>query len=837
LGTVRFHYPKPIHTVAFAPDGQALLVFAHDYPNSALRLWRIADGKELARLDRKDANYPDAWYTRGVCFTPDGMGIVLRRENTVELLDRQTGKSLHILNGKHKFGAMALSPDGKVVALASLEEPRTTVSFWVIATGRLRSPLRLDSEWCFGLQYSSDGKRLLTASRGKKAGGVVEVWEVGSGKRLHQVEVESGFYAAFSPDGQTVASRSGEEAISLASAKAKDEIRVLQVRDGATVCRFKPPYNGRFASFAFTRDGKALLTIAPGHTPCLWDAVTGKQTRVFSGPPSRAQKLGEFSADGKRFALIVGSQYRENSVRLWNVETGEEIRPFEGHTGQVSAVAFAPDGKILASGSSDCTVRLWEAGTGRALRCLQSHQGQVLDLAFSPDGGTLASASTDGTTRLWRVADGRELAKLEGPGWAGAGPSGLFARQGMKLVFATDGKTLYGVDETAGYRAWDVPTGRVLRRKQFGTPGHHLIGLSADGGTALAYWPNHFEKGEAGEALSLWDVATGQHERTLPRRVSVGNRHDMACVAAELSRDGRLVAASSRSYEHFKFPPDTLYGYPALRIWERLSGQEILTLEAFPRALAFAPDGKLIAGNDDGGDPKGWDLVFHRHMGSVYLWDTLTGKRRKTFAHHAAEVRSLTFAPDGKVLASGSVDQTVLLWDCARVLADDKPPGDPSAKQLKAWWESLADARALVARQAMAQLVQCPAAATRLLAARLKPASAPDPKQVAALIRDLSDARFATRQRATDALAQLGELALPALNKALAGDPDVEASRRLRQVLSRATNIGYRRCRAVAVLEAIADPAAARVLESLGKGLPASAQTAEALGALRRLCR
>src|SRR5262245_22392126 len=64
LGTVRFHNPQPINTIAFAPDGKELLVLAHEYPNSALRLWNIADGKERSRFELKDANYPDAWYTR-----------------------------------------------------------------------------------------------------------------------------------------------------------------------------------------------------------------------------------------------------------------------------------------------------------------------------------------------------------------------------------------------------------------------------------------------------------------------------------------------------------------------------------------------------------------------------------------------------------------------------------------------------------------------------------------------------------------------------------------------------------------------------------------------------
>jgi hypothetical protein len=333
----------------------------------------------------------------------------------------------------------------------------------------------------------------------------------------------------------------------------------------------------------------------------------------------------------------------------------------------------------------------------------------------------------------------------------------------------------------------------------------------------------------------LWDAATGQCERTLPRRLQEGNSEDMACVAAELSRDGRLLASSSQRCTVFEIPPDVLYGSPALRIWERLSGQEILSLKSFPNALAFSPDGKLIAGNDGGGDPKGWGLSFHPHMGSVYLWDTTTGEKRQKFAQHTAEVRCVAFAADGKTLASGSADHTVLIWDCSRAFGDVKPLPEPSAKQLEEWWQSLASEKALAARQAMAQLVRCPMPATQFLGDRLKPATAPDPERVAALIRDLSDSEFATRERATEALAQLGDLASPALSKAKPADPDLETRQRLEEVISRATTIGYRPCRAIAVLEEIATPAAVSVLESLGKGLPESRQTVEAQAALRRL--
>ncbi len=830
LGTVRFHNPGPIHTVAFSPDGTALLVFAERYRNSALRLWDIVEGKELARFDRKDASYAEAWYTRSVCFLPDGTGILLRRENVVELIDRQSGKSLYTLAAKEKYRASALSPDGKVVALAVPDSKKTTITYWEMATGKTRSPLTIDSDWFFGLHYSSDGKRLLTASADqKRERGIVQVWEVSSGKMLHRVAVDNYFYVAFSPDGRFVASRydSGYRGPDV---DPKDEIRVIRVDDGATVCRFKPPPNGSWASFAFTPDGKALIAIAPGQKPSLWDAATGKQIRTFAGPTAESVAMGGFSADGKRFALIVGGRY-ENSVRLWNVETGEEIRRFDGHADEITAVAYSPDGKILASGSYDCTVRLWDPRTGRELRCLQGHKERVLALAFSPDGGTLASASTDGTTRLWKVADGKELTKLDGPGQAGAASWSMFEREGMKLVFADDGKALFAIDDHVGYCAWNVATRRTLKRGKFGDDENRLIGLSADGGTTVTYSLKY----TAPDALTLWDAATGKRERTLPRRLFDKKTYDLACVAAEMSRDGRLLAGSSRAITDFS-PLSSLYGYPALRIWERLSGQEILRLDAFPKAMAFSFDGKLLAGNEGSTDPHGYGF-WHPHMGSVYLWDTTTGERRQRFEHHAAEVRCIAFAPDGKTVASGSADHTVLIWDCSRALADIKPLLKPAPKELDAWWELLADATAIEARKAMAQLVQCPAAATNLLGDRLKPASTPDPEQLAALLRDLSSAKFATRDLASNTLVRLGDTGLPFLSKAISAAPDLETKRRLEQILDKATEIGFRKVRAVTVLEAIGDEGAIRVLETLAKGVPDSRQTIEARVALRRLAR
>jgi WD40 repeat protein len=122
-------------------------------------------------------------------------------------------------------------------------------------------------------------------------------------------------------------------------------------------------------------------------------------------------------------------------VRLWEAESGQETRRLQGHAGVVRAVAFAPDGRSLASAGSDATVRLWEAESGRETRRLQGHSGEVWAVAFAPDGRSLASAGDDGMVRLWNVADGSLLATLVGTpeGWAAITPDGRYKVSGATV--------------------------------------------------------------------------------------------------------------------------------------------------------------------------------------------------------------------------------------------------------------------------------------------------------------------------------------------------------------------------------------------------------------------
>ncbi|KAK5987813.1 Vegetative incompatibility protein HET-E-1 [Cladobotryum mycophilum] len=315
-----------------------------------------------------------------------------------------------------------------------------------------------------------------------------------------------------------------------------------------------------------------------------------------------------FSPDGQRLA----SGSNDNTVRLWDANSGACLQTLEGHNGSVRSVVFSPDGQRLASGSDDNTVRIWDANSGACLQTLEGHNGSVRSVVFSPDGQRLASGSDDNTVRIWDANSGACLQTLEGHN--GSVRSVVFSPDGQRLASGSDDNTV---------RIWDANSGACLQTLEGHNGSVRSVVFSPDG--------QRLASGSDDNTVRIWDANSGACLQTL-------EGHNGSVRSVVFSPDGQRLASGSDDN--------------TVRIWDANSGACLQTLEGHNgsvRSVVFSPDGqRLASGSNDN---------------TVRIWDANSGACLQTLEGHNDWVRSVVFSPDGQRLASGSYDNTVRLWD------------------------------------------------------------------------------------------------------------------------------------------------------------------------------
>jgi WD40 repeat protein len=829
LGTLRWRADGMIVLTAFLPDGKSLLTVSHD---CLAQVWERDGGKELRRFDAAGAALGDPTVAflgarrNKVALSGDGKVLACPgRDGAIHLWDVSRGKELAKIGDGRAANQLALSPDGKTLAV-TLDGPKTTL--WDTTTAReLRSfgePTPTSRFIPYKMTFGPDGKALVqvgddVGSLPLKTGAIV--WDAANGKELQRYT---------DPVAGQAALRALQSAVSsdakLLALPSRDKVKLIDLATGKEVRQLDG--GDRRSGLVFSPDGKLLVALANRNAALIvWDTATGKTIHQHGEreplAPGVTVALGlvpsglAVSADGKLLAWGDGL-----AVQLVDLTTGQEKNASAGHAADVRVARFGPDGKTLLTwGGHDLTIRRWDAASGKAIGQIAVPSQSHAFVIPSQDERVLAAGDADGTLHLYDAASGKEkhILKPVPPSY------------GQTVACSPDSRLLAVVSMGGeALRLYEVATGKEKHALPLPSAPSGRRGLVAPGvrpSRRIAFSPDGRLVAVMDGNVVLWDVATGREVEQLgqPREGTVVR--DIA-----FSPDGRTLAVDTNVAE--------------IGLWEIASGQKRLTVNpltvkpeeaswAFMTVVPWGVNATTIALSPAG------RLLAQTDQSKARLWDLRTGKEVRVFDGHRGLVYALAFAPDGKRLATGSLDSTGLIWDVEPVLKTLSPLTATLPKEkLDSLWTALEGSDAAKAYEAICSLAGDPARSVPFLAKHVKPTVAPDAKHVARLIAALDAQDFGVRETAHKELEGLGELALAPLRKALKESPSAEQKRALNELVQAADSLTLsgerlRLMRALEALEMARTADAVKVLKTVAAGASDTLPTTQAQAILKRL--
>jgi len=583
-----------VRDLAFSSDGQRALSGGDDHQ---VILWDLATGNELQRFTGHNG------WVRAVAFSPDeslaasggfaGDSIYANLEpGELFLWDLRSGKAIHRFEGgdnTHPSGVqdIAFSPDGQALL----------VSFGVFSASKLD----------YGL----------------------ELLDVHSGEEIQSFPVDhDNFSITISPDGKQILTGGSDFNLHLWDLESGEELRVLS------------GHHGLLTSVAFSPDGSKALTADWAGRVLLWDLESGAQRLHVHGhrvnvawtggniPPANVV----IASSGRQALSSAG----DGTLVIWDLHDANEIRRFKGHEAPLSTVRFTPDGTFALTGSGrldlsvppykDNSIKLWEVESGALLRVFEGHTDTILPLDISQDGTRMLSGSRDGSMKLWDLGSGEEIRSFV------AQPSGVFV-----LSFSPDGRRAIsgpvGPWPWEPLILWDLETGEVVQRIPLNDDIATSVEINPDGLTAYA---------TAGD-LALIDLESGQFVReyaTLgrpcydfalsPDRKSIFINgyallewnlendqlirkfweHAGSRSRVEITADGRLLLSSDAD--------GNLY------LWDAQTGDQLRHFKSDNTDTMFfmdmTPDGRYAISPGGHGSAILWDLTLPIEIAEVRDW-------------------------------------------------------------------------------------------------------------------------------------------------------------------------------------------------------------------------
>jgi WD40 repeat protein len=585
--------------IAWSPDGTRVATGSHE---KAAEVWDARSGKRLIAFGHRQRVTAVSW-------SPDGkMLATASSDRTTKVWNVENGRLLYRLRHQSGVSCVAWSPDGRRIATGSKD-----ARCWTAKTGRLvrcfRGHRQVDT-----VAWKPDSKCLATTGAQDDT---VKIWDATTGKLLTTyINNTHGVNSVvWSPDGDKLL-MSGGWTLGFAPTNVARVWDATKKRGGALYTL--PAQGSELTDASWSPDGDQLATATYYGRVKIWNAHNGAEVLTLRGHTDTVEEVVWSPASNR-----VATASLDSSWRIWHVNIDSELPLLWGHQNKITAVAWSCDSMRMATGSWDGTARIWDANTGQQEVVLGGEEGVIRAITWSPDGTLLATAAWDdndeNTAKVWKIESGKVVVKLKG-----------HSQPLTNIVWSPDGSGVVTTSWDRTARIWNPKTGQELHRLAGHSDYVHAASWSPDS--------RFVATGSLDGTAKIWNAFTGKKLFTLPKR-------ERGIAVAVWSPDGTKLATGGLDHK--------------ARVWDTERRRELRVFAGHRdrvTTLAWSPDGRRLAvsGGNEMGGPGLQELETR-----VTVWNVSTGEQEMVFSDHKDVVNSVAWSPDGKRLATASVDRSV----------------------------------------------------------------------------------------------------------------------------------------------------------------------------------